>query len=642
MAAGKFDEINLLVRQAKVSMFIGAGFSLKAGGPSTSKLVRCLAARFPKGYMKGLRTLPLDDISQEYVRLFHGNRGELIAFMEEMMSFRRKDLSCHHALSQIPHIRHIFTTNYDTLLEDSYPPESVRIVRCNSDCALPEKDVNIYKIHGDLICPEQLVITRNDYDALLATEKNSLVWNKVINAFTSTDVLFLGYSLDDTNVQILLDKVSSQLGDDRRRVFLIAPNLIEEKVYELSARGVSYIDAFAEDFLKNLTGELKDNVYDDMVSGMVPQSIAIRFFENYRIKPVIEFEKGKMAVKSIDPVDESVPQTIHFTTKDQLDYFKAPALFDFDSLAQRSERLKLPTVAFNKDSIISFERRINGVKVMGTKDIGVVEIGPSTNKEGQLDVIASGIGFIERVDYKTYRSGNNYVLSLDTPLCVLELIWSLVDNVFGDCVIKTIYKDDYGQYEKAVSWTNFFIALFSGNDIHFGGVVGGRIDPGLYSGFVPQFRKSLEYYDNVRKIEILRRKIFDKHEKYEEGKEELSLLVRHLLAGDSFEEKLNMAGRIEFVANRGGTIPSLKEDGVIKDYFAIRIAQTTEEDVVLNGVNFGRITVWKDLTRGHIEKVYTKNGKQMVSLAPDVDHWVVRYLKAGEELLDTPEESHCP
>ena len=103
-----------------------------------------------------------------------------------------------------------------------------------------------------------------------------------------------------------------------------------------------------------------------------------------------------------------------------------------------------------------------------------------------------------------------------------------------------------------------------------------------------------------------------------------------------------MAGRIEFVANPGVTIPSQIEDGVTKVFFAIRIAQTTEEDVVLNGVNFGRITVWKDLSKGHIEEVYTKNGKQMASLAPDDDHWVVRYVKAEEELLDTPEESHSP
>ena len=160
MATGKFREINKLVRQAKVSLFIGAGFSFKAGGPSAEYLVRSLATRFPKGYKQGLRSFPLDDIAKEYVRLHHGQRDKLISFLKEKMSFKRKDLSNHQALALIPHLRHIFTTNYDSLLEDSYPVDSVRVIRRNSDCALPEKEVNIYKIHGDMVCPEQIVITK--------------------------------------------------------------------------------------------------------------------------------------------------------------------------------------------------------------------------------------------------------------------------------------------------------------------------------------------------------------------------------------------------------------------------------------------------------------------------------------------------
>lgn len=629
---GKFDEINLLVRQAKVTLFIGSGFSFKAGGPSASKLVNSLATRFPKGYKKGLRSLPLDDIAKEYVRLHRGNKDGLIAFLKEKMAFKRKDLSDHQALSLIPHFKHIFTTNYDTLLEDVYPAECVRVIRCNADCVLPEKDVNIYKIHGDLACQEQLVITREDYDALLATDKNLLVWNKVMDAFAGSNVVFLGYSLEDTNVQFLLDRISAILGEERKRVFLIAPKLSAEKVYELSARDVTYIDAKAEDFLESLAGDLKDNVYYDLISGRVPQDIAIKFLENYKIKAVIEYKNGKLVVKSVDPADETVPQTIHFTTKAQPDYFKDPASFDFESLAKRSEHLRGPAVMLNKDSILSFERRINGVKVMGTEEIGSLEIGPSTIKEGQMDVVAPESGFIEKVDYRMFRSGGKLVLSMDTPLCVLELIWEVENGAIKDCVIKTIYKDDYGQYEKAVAWTHFFIALFSGKQVFFGKNIGGRINPGQYQGFVSQFRKTLVYYDNVRSIEILRKKLFKRHEKYEEGKEELSSIVLHMLAEDCYEEKLNMSGRIEFVANPGVTIPLQTEDGMPKEYFAIRMSQTTEEDIVLNGVNFGRITLWKDLTKGHIEKVYTKNGKRMASIAPDVDHWVVRYVKAGEDM----------
>ena len=82
MAVGKFDDIILLVRQAKVSLFIGSGFSFKAGGPSADSLVRSLAARFPQNNRNGLRSLPLDDIAKDYVRLHHGQRDDLNAFLK--------------------------------------------------------------------------------------------------------------------------------------------------------------------------------------------------------------------------------------------------------------------------------------------------------------------------------------------------------------------------------------------------------------------------------------------------------------------------------------------------------------------------------------------------------------------------------
>ena len=149
MSSGKFEEINYLVRSAEVSLFIGSGLSLKAGAPSVSNLVNSLARLFPKGYKKGLRYLPLDDIASEYVKHCQGNRAPLTEFLRKKMNFRRKDLSDPQELSRIPHFRNIFTTNYDTLLEDCYPSTETKIVRCNADCSLSDKPVNIYKVHGD-------------------------------------------------------------------------------------------------------------------------------------------------------------------------------------------------------------------------------------------------------------------------------------------------------------------------------------------------------------------------------------------------------------------------------------------------------------------------------------------------------------
>ena len=80
MSADVFEKINKKVRAGQVSLFVGAGFSLKAGAPSAKHLVNCISLLFPKGYKKGLRYLPLDDIANEYVKFCKGDKQPLIDF----------------------------------------------------------------------------------------------------------------------------------------------------------------------------------------------------------------------------------------------------------------------------------------------------------------------------------------------------------------------------------------------------------------------------------------------------------------------------------------------------------------------------------------------------------------------------------
>ena len=49
MSADIFEKINKKVRSGQMSLFIGAGFSLKAGAPSAKYLVNCISRLFPKG-----------------------------------------------------------------------------------------------------------------------------------------------------------------------------------------------------------------------------------------------------------------------------------------------------------------------------------------------------------------------------------------------------------------------------------------------------------------------------------------------------------------------------------------------------------------------------------------------------------------
>lgn len=632
---GRFDEIIPLVRQGSVSLFIGAGFSLKAGAPKVDSLKRALIRTLPSGYKKGIMSMPLDDVAQEVVKYYRRDRTKLFSVLEKALAFSRKDMTDHVALSMIPHFKRLFTTNYDTLLEEVYGEERINVVSCDEECANPEKEVNLYKIHGDLKHPNQLVITRDDYDDTISTDKNQLIWNKVYDAFAGTDVVFIGYSLEDTNVQRVLNKVFKCVGEKRRKVFLIAPGFSDVKIDELRHQGVVYIDALAEVFLKEVTYALKDNVYKDLTSGIVSQDIAVRFFELYHLSPVIECLDGKIIIKSIRPTEVSIPQTMQLSVPAEIGKTNNPLDFDFENQGGQNSGLEGPSICYEGQMIRDFEFRINGVKVMGTDEIGKVLIGPTALKEGAADLIAKEIGFIENVPYRCYRSNDKLVFSFDTALCELRFSWAVVDGCLQDMMLKTRFKDDYGQYEQAKRWTDFLAALFDGKEFEVTGLFKARLNPNLYKGFSNQFRNTLTYYNNVREIELLRGKTFEKHKKYEDGAIELSLAVLHMISGDSFNEPLDRNRMIEFAVDPGVEV----ELPISTIYTDIQARWTSETDLILNDESFGRVTVIKVLPRAHIDRIYEKDGNTIVVIAPDVDYWMVRYIPAKVEDTEPEDKS---
>ena len=113
----QFKEINEWVRKEKVSLFLGAGFSLKAGAPSCRDLINTIINGIPSEDRDEIDKTYLDKASQQFVDYY--DREKLIHLIKPLFNFERKDLNDHIALSRIPHFKRIFTTNYDTLLEET-------------------------------------------------------------------------------------------------------------------------------------------------------------------------------------------------------------------------------------------------------------------------------------------------------------------------------------------------------------------------------------------------------------------------------------------------------------------------------------------------------------------------------------------
>lgn len=151
----------------------------------------------------------LDKVSEEYEQMH--NRESLMKIIRDKMSFIPTDTSDHQKLTRIPHIHTIITTNYDTLLEDIYGQEKCYVVRNTQDLTNLSKDkVNIIKIHGDFQSEESILLTKQDYTNYFVKTKDSLLWKFVQAEILTKDILFIGYSLEDSNVFEIIKQVKKR------------------------------------------------------------------------------------------------------------------------------------------------------------------------------------------------------------------------------------------------------------------------------------------------------------------------------------------------------------------------------------------------------------------------------------------------
>src|SRR5690606_6641190 len=86
----------------------------------------------------------------------------------------------------------------------------------------PSNIGEIFKIHGCCSKPNSLVITKADYDGF--STKRAYLAAKLLTIFVEHPIVFIGYSLQDKNIQGILSSMVVALGD--RAVERLHENLI--------------------------------------------------------------------------------------------------------------------------------------------------------------------------------------------------------------------------------------------------------------------------------------------------------------------------------------------------------------------------------------------------------------------------------
>jgi hypothetical protein len=103
----------------------------------------------------------------------------------------------------------VITTNWDLFLENIFK-DFKRYVGQNELIFSVQQGIGeIYKIHGSCSEPNSLVLTENDYKNF--EERNNYLAAKLLTIFTEQPIIFIGYSLQDTNITQIIKSITACL-----------------------------------------------------------------------------------------------------------------------------------------------------------------------------------------------------------------------------------------------------------------------------------------------------------------------------------------------------------------------------------------------------------------------------------------------
>ncbi|WP_454877228.1 SIR2 family protein [Pseudomonas aeruginosa] len=199
-------ELTKRIKPEKTILFFGAGSSIPSGAPSVSKIME----RFAENFHIEQNEYSLSEFSSIVEQSL--SRREMIQSLRSLF----KNLTPTGSLLNLPlyNWKNIYTTNYDTLIEQSYARKNknLSVISSNFDFTvqkIPEA-TKLYKLHGTIDKDEvdgvhsRIIITENDYD--LTNEYREHLYESLKVDLAGSDIIIIGYSLSDPHIKEIITK----------------------------------------------------------------------------------------------------------------------------------------------------------------------------------------------------------------------------------------------------------------------------------------------------------------------------------------------------------------------------------------------------------------------------------------------------
>lgn len=266
--------------QDKLVVFVGSGVSKNVKGmPSWYDLILNIAQEV--GYEKCVNCYHRENCefidrndsencplkysfsTEEYLKipqyLYNKNPEKYYSILKTSISSSAIDAPLSSEIFNI-NPSHIITTNYDKLLESSSNELSQQysVIVKDKDLLMTTKGKYIIKMHGDINDLENIVFKESDY--LNYSENHVVIETFVKSLLTDHILLFLGYSLSDYNIKLIISWINfmrskNELKDSGHSIgyIVLDENNVDDITKEYYAQnGVEVVDISSINILETI------------------------------------------------------------------------------------------------------------------------------------------------------------------------------------------------------------------------------------------------------------------------------------------------------------------------------------------------------------------------------------------------------
>ena len=244
MYENEFQRIINASAENSLTIFVGAGVSALSHAPRWSDMIDQICDLLGQDRKKSYSSDDFLQIPQIYFNEIGRNKKRYYSFLSKVLDTSTLETNEIHKMLIKLRPASILTTNFDELLEDAAAAEcySMKVIASDDEVSAINGGRFILKVHGDLK-HQNIVFKEEDY--LSYSDNFKLIETLLKSIFSTNTVLFIGYSLNDYNIKLIMNWAKSLLKDKfNTPVFFYTDNaeLTDAQLKYHISRGLSVID----------------------------------------------------------------------------------------------------------------------------------------------------------------------------------------------------------------------------------------------------------------------------------------------------------------------------------------------------------------------------------------------------------------